>query len=89
MWRIQLLSGKHVHEMYTPLYPTFMYLPGHTIFLTLDPKHRLWVFVRTASLTINVLSKNIKNINFFLMKYFQFLQLQKILYIAWACYHNE
>ena len=33
------LSGKHVHEMYTLLNPTF--IQGYSIFLILDPKHRL------------------------------------------------
>ena len=34
-------------------------------FLTFDPNHTLWVLVRTASPTINVLCKNVKNIEIF------------------------
>ena len=47
---------------------------GVPIFLIVAPKHRLWVFVRTASVsTINVLSKNIKK-----HQNFPFLQLKKM-----------
>ena len=46
-------SGKHVCEMYTPSYPTLYsktgVYRGIHIFLIFDPKHRLWVLVRTAS----------------------------------------
>ena len=47
--------------------------------LSFDPKHRLWVLVRTALArwfqhvpTINVLSKSIKNIIFFPIKFSMF-----------------
>ena len=46
------------------------------IFRIFDPKHRLWVLIKTALLrrfhsvpTINVLSKNIKNIKHFSIKF--------------------
>ena len=46
-------SGKHVHVIYTPLYPTFIcetgVYRGIPIFLIFASKHRLWVLVRTAS----------------------------------------
>ena len=46
-------SGKHVPAMYTPLNPTFIektgVCRGTPIFLIFDPKHTLWVLVRTAS----------------------------------------
>ena len=46
-------SGKHVCEMYTPhtplLYSKTGVIRGIHIFLIFDPKHRLWVLVRTAS----------------------------------------
>ena len=38
---------------------------------------------------IYVLSKNKKNIRKILMRFFIFLQPKKILYIAWACFHND
>ena len=43
---------------------------GIPIFLIFAPKHRLWALVRSASRvpTINVLSKNKKNIKFFPVK---------------------
>ena len=68
-----------------PLNPTFTWKTGICrgmfIFLTFDPKHRLWVLVRTTTprwfqlvhvLTINVLSKNMKVIEFFQMDFFFF-----------------
>ena len=58
---------------YTPLlYRKTGVYRGIPIFLNLDPKYRLWVLVRTASPsvpTMYVLSKNKKNIKFFLMKF--------------------
>ena len=60
---------------------------GIPIFLTFDPKHRLWVLVRTASVrrslhvpTINVLSNYIQNIKIVLMK-FSIFTAEKILSI--------
>ena len=51
----------------------------YIIFLIFPQKHRLWVLVRTASPrrflrvpTIYVLSRNMKNINFFYLKIFLF-----------------
>ena len=38
--------------------------------------------------TIYVLSKNIKNIKIFLMKFSIFTSEKKKLYIAWACFGN-
>ena len=64
---------------------------GKPIFLIFDPKHRLWVCVRTALVrrflrvpTINVLSKSIKNIKMFPVKL-----LKKLLYIEWTSFRNE
>ena len=37
--------------------------------------------------TIYVLRNNIKNVNFFLMK-FSIFTAEKYLYIAWACFHQ-
>ena len=62
---------------YTPLLYSKTGVYGRMcIFFIFDPKHRLWVLVRTASArrfqrvpTINVLSKDIKISNFFLMKF--------------------
>ena len=49
-------TGKHVHEMNTPFYPTFMIfykryrgLQGKFFLHIFDPKHRLCVLVGTAS----------------------------------------
>ena len=46
-------SRKHVREMYTPhtplLYSKTWVYGGILSFLLCDPKHRLWVLVRTAS----------------------------------------
>ena len=49
---------------------------GIPIFLIFDPKHRLWVLVRlTAPVpTINVLSKNMKKVENFPMKFSIFLK---------------
>ena len=52
-----ILSGKHVKIMYIPYFlytPILYYKIGlyrgiHFFFLILDPKHRLWVLIRTAS----------------------------------------
>ena len=47
----EITSGKHVHVMNTPLYPTFIstgVYRGIYIFLIVAPKHRLWVFVTTG-----------------------------------------
>ena len=68
-------SSGNVREMYTPSWNVYPLLyskdgvyRGIPIFLIFDLKSRLLVLVRTASLrfyrvhTINVLSKNIKNI---------------------------
>ena len=41
---------------------------GDTHFLIFALKHRLWVLVRTASGSNQFLSKNAKNIRFFLLK---------------------
>ena len=60
------------------------------IFLIFDPKHRLWVLVRTTSArgfkrvpTIYVLSKYIKNIKVFLMK-FSIFTAEKIICILYG-----
>ena len=55
---------------YTPiLYSKKGVFRGIAIFLIFDPKHRLWVLIRTASNdtvpTINILNTNIINIYFF------------------------
>ena len=83
-------SGKHVCKIYTHLNPTIIYnvgklgFTGVKFFINFDPKHRLWVLIRSASVmhflrvhTIHVLSKNVKNIKVFRMK---FLLLKKSLY---------
>ena len=62
-------SCKHVRVMYTRLHPTFIYKTGvyrgiH-FFLIFALKHRLWV-LRVP--TINVWSKNKKNIAIFQLK---------------------
>ena len=41
----QSTPEKHVHEKYTPV----NVYRGIPIFLIFDPKHRLWILVRTAS----------------------------------------
>ena len=57
-------------------------------FLIFDPKHTLSVLIRTASLrrflcvpTMNILSKNIKNIKIFQMKFSFFFSSEKSLCI--------
>ena len=66
-------SRKQVRVMKTPFHLTFIQsnwsLQGYTFFLIFALKHRLWVLIRTASMgrfydvhTINILSKNEKNI---------------------------
>ena len=46
-------SGKHFHVMHTPytplLYNKTRVYSGIQFSLILDPRHRLWVLVRTAS----------------------------------------
>ena len=71
----------HVRAVYTHFKPHFYmvklgYAGVYLFLLIFDPKHRLWVLIRTAALrrfyrvpTINVLSKNITNIKFFLLKF--------------------
>ena len=60
---------------YTPLlYSKTRVCRGIPTFLIFDPKHRLWVLVRTVLPTMLKLS---------------FLQLKKSLYISLACFHNE
>ena len=85
-----------------PLEPHFLYTSSKTgvcraksIFLIFAPKHRLWVFVRTASPmrfyrvpTIYVLSKNKQKYQNFSAENFQFLKLKNNL-IAWARFRNE
>ena len=69
---------------HTPLlYRNIGVYRGIPNFLIFVPKHRLWVLVRTASTrrflrvpTINVLSRNKKNIKIF-SENFHFLQLMK------------
>ena len=56
---------------------------GVPSFLIFDPKHRVWVLVRTASK--NVLSQTIKSIKTF-KRNFPFLQEKKSLYITWASF---
>ena len=60
-------SCKQVRVMYTRLHPTFIIVKlgftGVFIFLIFALKHRLWVLVRTASL-----SRNKKNITIFHLK---------------------
>ena len=51
-------------------------IQGYAIFLIFGPKHRLWELIRTAS----VMSKNIKNIKIFLVK-FSIFTVEKILCI--------
>ena len=50
---IQVASSLHVYAKYTPLYPPLYSKTGVwrgiPIFLIFDPKHRLWVLIRTAS----------------------------------------
>ena len=65
------------------------------IFLIFDPKHRLWVLVRTDSArqfvsvpTINVFNKIIKNNKFFPMKFSLFTAEKKSLCIAWASFRT-
>ena len=63
---------------YVPLlYSKTRVCRGITIFLIFDPKHTLWVLVRSAH-TIYVVSKNKKHIKIFLLKIFNFYNLRKI-----------
>ena len=62
----------------------------------LDPKHTLWVFVKTASAkrfyrvpTMYILSKTKKFILKKSAENFQFLQLQQNLHITWGCFRND
>ena len=95
-------SCKHVRIVNTPLH-TLLYTRskigvyrGICYFLIFDLKHRLWVLIRTASLrqflcapTINVLSKNKKNIKKFSSENYHFYSREILQYIAWACLHND
>ena len=81
-WYMQQISGERLQDHWS----------SGLIFAL---KHRLWVMVRTAPLrrfycvpTICVLSKNKKNLKNFCTENFQFLQLKKPLYTAWACFCN-
>ena len=80
--------------MYTPytplLYSKTGVYKGIHFFLYFSLKHRLWVFVRTASLwrflhvpTINVLSKNKKNITIFHLKKIFFTAMKKCSILYW------
>ena len=68
---------------------------GIPIFVIFYPKHRLWVLVRTASLTssarrlINVLNSNIENINKENQLKFFIFTTKKFLYFAWASFRND
>ena len=69
-----------------PLKPHFYVVKrvyrGIPNFLIFDPKHRLWVLVRAASATINVLNKIYSKYRIFPTKFSIFrLQLRKNLYI--------
>ena len=87
-------SGKHVHEMYTPHIPLLCrkigVYRGVPIVLIFDPKHRLWVLVRTALArrfkrvpTIYVMSKNKKKKNqYFSNKKKSIFDAENSLYIA-------
>ena len=90
-----LASGKHVHEMYTPLNPNYyiekLGFAGVNLFFffliknidcgySLEQPHlRLGEAVLTCA-TINVLSNNIKNIKNFLMKFSIFIAEKKSVY---------
>ena len=67
------MSLKSVRPHTPLLYCNTEVYRGTSVFRTFDPKHRLWVLVRTASPidcipTIDGFSKHIKNIFFFPMK---------------------
>ena len=75
-----------------PLKPHFyivkLGLHGCTFFSYFCSKHRLWVFIRTASSrwflrvpTIYVWSRNMKNIRVFLSEKFQFLEMKFPIYL--------
>ena len=74
---------------FDPLKPHFYIVKlGFTgvyiIFLICAQEHRLWELVRTASAripTINVLSRNIKNIRAFFSENFQFLEVNFFIYL--------
>ena len=75
---------------YTPLlYSKTGVCRGIPIFIIFGPKHLLWVLnTHYCVPTINVLSKNKKNIFFFLLKCSIFTAEKKLLYIAWTSFHN-
>ena len=66
----------------------------YILFLISAQKHKLWVLVRTASArrfqrvpTIYVLSRNMKNIRFFIWKfslYFNILYLNRRVFVMWS-----
>ena len=86
-------SGKHVRAIYTPLHPTIVKLgfTGYRFFLIFALKHRLWVLVRTASLTcthnlrFEQKYENSKNIS---TENCHFYSRKILLYIAWECLRN-
>ena len=77
---------------FDPLKPHFYIVKlgftGVYIFHISAQKHRLWVLVRTASPvpTIYVLSRNMKNIIFFLSENFQFLEVNFSIYLNWRVF---
>ena len=89
------MSVKCIHPQ-TPL--LYMYSKtgvcmGIPNFLIFDPKHKLWVLVRSASARvhahiINILSKNIKVIKNFSLNFSSFSKVQKSLYIAKVSFRN-
>ena len=65
----------------TSLYTPLLYSKkGYTFVLSFDPKHTLWVLVRTASVKIIIKFSN---------KIFNFCFVKKSLFIAWTSFRNR
>ena len=92
-----ITSPCNEHPLTAHFYIVKLGLTGvYIIFLIFALKHRLWVLVRTASLrrfycvpTINVVSKNKKNITFCHLKITIFYSHEISQFIAWACLRND
>ena len=85
-WFFQNTIPKTYLYNFDPLKPHFYIVKlGFTgvyiIFLISAQKHKLWVLVRTASPTIYVLSRNMKNIRFFYLNNCHFLVVKFSIYL--------
>ena len=88
MATIRITSPCDLYPFTPHFYIVKVRFTGVYIFFILALKHRLWVLVRTASVTIYVLRKNKKYHNFS-SKNYHLWKFKKYLHDAWVCLRND